>query len=158
MEIFRKRIQVIEKYFSLGINKCCENGDRYKRDRDVKIFCEMGDVIFRCEENCVEDLIEYDIDENYVEFNCGKFYVGGNKNHELSKKPCQNVSVEEDLITFENENFSENFDEYNVSNKKEVIFKNDINCNMSKNEVSNIQRKLFKEEIINVYDNIECRE
>ena len=27
---------------------------------------------------------------------------------------------------------------------------------MSKNEVSNIERELFKEEIINVYDNIEC--
>ena len=27
---------------------------------------------------------------------------------------------------------------------------------MSKNEVSNIERELFKEEIINVYDNAEC--
>ena len=52
----------------MGINKCCENGDRYKRDRDVKIFSEMGDnVVFRCEENCVEDIIENDVDENYVE-------------------------------------------------------------------------------------------
>ena len=37
-----------------------------------------------------------------------------------------------------------------------IIFENDVNCNMSKNEVSNIERELFKEEIINVYDNIEC--
>ena len=42
----------------------------------------------------------------------------------------------------------------NVLSKKEVVFENDVNCNMSKNEVSNIE--LFKEEIINVYDNIEC--
>ena len=56
----------------------------------MKIFSEMGDN---------------------VEFNCGKFYVGGNKNNELSKKPCENVSEEEDLKIFENEDFSENFDE-----------------------------------------------
>ena len=155
--ISQKNSRVVEKDFSSEINKCCENGDRYKRNRDVKIFSEMGDnVVFRCEENCVEDIIEHDIEENYVGFNCGKFYVGGNKNNELSKKPCENVSEEEDLITFENENFSENFDEYNVSSKKEVIFENDFNCNISKNEVSNIERELFKEEIITVYDNIEC--
>ena len=59
-------------------------------------------------------------------------FVGANKNNELSKKPCENVSEEEDLITFVNENFSENFDEYNVSSKKEVIFEIDVNCNMSK--------------------------
>ena len=128
----QKNSGVVEKHFSLGIHKCCENGDRYKRDRDVKIFSDMGDnVPFRCEENYVEDLIEYDIDVNYMEFNCGKFYVAGYKNNELSNKPCENVSEEEELITFENENFSENFDEYNVSSKKEVIFENDVNCNMS---------------------------
>ena len=99
----------------------------------MKIFSEMEDNgVFCCEENCVEDLIEYHIDENYVEFNCSKFYVGGNKNNELSNKPCENVSEEEDLITFENKDFSENFDEYNVWSKKEFIFENDVNCNMSK--------------------------
>ena len=74
---------------------------------DYLPLSEMGDnVLFPCEENYVEDWIEYDIDENYVEFNCGKFYVGGNKNNELSKKPYKIVSEEEDLITFKNENYS----------------------------------------------------
>ena len=155
--ISQKNSRVVEKDFSSGINKCCENGDRYNRDRHVKIFSEMGDnVVFRCEENCVEDIIENDVDENYVEFNCRKFYVSSNKNKELSKKPCENVSEEEDLITIENEHFSENFNECNVLSKKEVIFENNVNCKMSKNEVSNIERELFKEKIINVYDNIEC--
>ena len=99
----------------------------------MKIFSEVGDnVVFRCEENCDEDLIKYDIDENYVDFNCAKSYIGGNKNNELSKKLCENISEREDLITFENENFSENFDEY-VSSKKEVIFENNVNSNISKN-------------------------
>ena len=43
----------------------------------------------------------------------------------------RNVSEVEDLITFKNENFSENFDEYNFLSKKEVIFENYVNCNMS---------------------------
>ena len=36
--ILQNNSRVVEKDFSLGINKCCENGDRYKRNRDVKIF------------------------------------------------------------------------------------------------------------------------
>ena len=27
-----KNSRVVERDFSLGINKCCENGDRYKRE------------------------------------------------------------------------------------------------------------------------------
>ena len=39
--ISQKNSRVVENDFSSGINKCCKNGDRYKRDRDVKIFSEM---------------------------------------------------------------------------------------------------------------------
>ena len=74
--ISQENSRVVEKDFSSRINKCCENGDRYKRNRDVKIFSEMGDnVVFHCEENCVEDIIKNDVDENYVEFNCGKSFM-----------------------------------------------------------------------------------
>ena len=74
--ISQKNSRVVEKDFSLGINKSCENGDSYKRNRDVKIFSEMGDNgVFCCEENCVEDIIEYDIDENGVEFNYGENFM-----------------------------------------------------------------------------------
>ena len=45
VKIFRQNSsRVVEKDFSLGINKCCENADRHKKDRVVKIFSEMGDI------------------------------------------------------------------------------------------------------------------
>ena len=60
------------------------------------------------------------------------------------------------MITFEKENYNKNFDEDNVLSKNKVIFENEVNCNMSKNEVWNIKGGLSTEGIINVYDNIEC--